>query len=129
MGGVMDYSLLMGFHNLAESTTVGTGWRDGNVGIWGEGVRVLYFIGLIDFLISYGFKKRAESMVRAAQGHGEDASCVDPNTYARRQVGFVRKFVVFSKESEDKSLDDICGTDGSLIATILSAKNLMRADV
>ena len=42
--------------------------------------------GLIDFLIHFGLRKQAEHLLRAAQGHGADTSCVDPADYAARQV-------------------------------------------
>lgn len=43
--------------------------------------------GLIDFLIHFGLRKQAEHLLRAAQGHGHDTSCVDPADYAARQAG------------------------------------------
>ena len=43
-------------------------------------------MGLIDFLIHFGLKKQAEHLLRAAQGHGDDTSCVDPTDYAARQA-------------------------------------------
>lgn len=99
--GVMDYSLLIGVHRpepspggAASSALPTAGWREPAGGLWAVGGGQLYFVGLIDFLIAFGLYKQAENLLRVAQGHGEDASCVDPLSYATRQVRFVQDRVL-----------------------------------
>jgi len=124
--GVMDYSLLIGIHNLDSGKPAGTaGWiGDLSLGIVAVGTPVVYFVGMIDFLIWYGLKKEGEHLLRAIQGHGEDASCVDPLTYARRQVRFVRDSVV-----QPAAGDAVFGTRGALVVTLSCAHNLRKADL
>jgi len=118
----MDYSLLIGVHKVAEGTgePQGSGVRAGG-GLWAEGDREIYFVGMIDFLIGFSFKKEAEHIVRTAQGHGEDASCVNPTDYAMRQVTFVREKVFSMPE-------DRMGTVGLIRISGVSGKNLINAD-
>jgi hypothetical protein len=123
--GVMDYSLLVGFHNLPEAVKDQHGWRDDGGGLWSEEGDKLYFAGMIDFLIAYDFKKQGEHILRVLQDHAKDASCVDPVTYARRNVHFIRENVVGLPA--DTTMDGL-GTLGSLIVTIVSAKDLVNMD-
>lgn len=119
--GVMDYSVLVGIHNvaqgqagpLASSTSAGTPSLCGTK---------IYFLGLIDFLINFGLRKQAEHLLRAAQGHGQSTSCVHPSDYAARQARFLRSSV-FSKPDVDK------GTAGCLRVLVVSARKLRNADL
>merc|ERR1712137_1142514 len=83
----------------------------------------IYFVGLIDFLIGFGVKKEAESVLNTVKRHGEDASCVDPESYAFRQVQFVRNKVVECVEPEKDN-----GTAGKLVIHVESASKLVNAD-
>lgn len=138
--GVMDYSLLVGIHNLDEGAEVGMGWRSDGPGLWAVTGKHLYFAGMIDFLIAYDMKKQGEHIVRVLQDHGHDASCVDPVTYARRNVMFIREYVVMPPEDRKdnqiktghghngKKLLDTVGTLGTLKVTVFSANKLINAD-
>lgn len=119
---VMDYSLLIGIHNMddTESGNEANLWRGAT---HAAGSRDIYFIGLIDFLIFYGAKKQSEHLLRVSQGHGEDTSCVSPYDYAVRQVAFLRKSVFTYEEA-----DEAAGTQGRLMVTIVSGHNLVNAD-
>jgi len=113
----MDYSLLIGCHEDFG------GELDGS-GILSVDAKTLYFVGIIDFLIEYGLSKQGEHFLRFAQGHREDASCVDPLSYARRQVRFVRDRVVSIPSGRSTS-----GTAGALSVVVRAAHGLRVADV
>jgi hypothetical protein len=51
--------------------------------------RFVYYIGIIDFLIPWDAKKKAEFAFNCLLGRGTRASCVPPEIYARRQIEFV----------------------------------------
>eukprot|EP00747_Dinoflagellata_sp_TGD_P217874 gnl/TRDRNA2_/TRDRNA2_90209_c1_seq1.p1 gnl/TRDRNA2_/TRDRNA2_90209_c1~~gnl/TRDRNA2_/TRDRNA2_90209_c1_seq1.p1 ORF type:complete len:264 (-),score=2.14 gnl/TRDRNA2_/TRDRNA2_90209_c1_seq1:64-855(-) len=50
--------------------------------------RVL-FMGIIDFMITWTPRKKAEYMWRASCCHGKSASCNPPIRYAQRQIDFI----------------------------------------
>jgi len=91
--GLMDYSFLIGIHNATSSPEAGAGWRE-PCGVWSRDKSQIYFIGLIDFLIHFGLKKKTEHLLKTAAGHELDASCVDPDFYAIRQVDFFKSHVL-----------------------------------
>lgn len=115
---VMDYSVLVGIHYPERSQSTASK----HAGIVAAGGKEVYFLGLIDFLIHFGFRKQAEHLLRAAQGHGADTSCVDPADYAARQARFLRSSI-FSPADPDM------GTAGILKVQVISAKNLRNADI
>lgn len=125
--GVMDYSMLLGQHKLecSEASISDPGWLGGGLGIRGavEAAPTLYYVGIIDFLMWYGVRKRGEHIVRMSSGHSDDASCVDPLSYARRHVEFVRKHMMAEIGDHEP------GTRGILHVTIFSAQGLVKADV
>lgn len=120
--GVMDYSVLIGIHNLPPSVEKGSGWWDKGMGIWADDAREVYFVGLIDFLIQFGLYKKSEQLVYYAKGVHEKASCTDPTSYARRQVAFLQS-TVLPNESV------LCGTAGRLDVLVKAAYDLRKADL
>ena len=54
-----------------------------------DGKRV-FFVGVIDFLIHYGSKKKMERMLR---GYHPGVSCAPPTTYANRFTSFIDTIV------------------------------------
>jgi len=77
---VMDYSILLG---VAADTA---GAPDGQ--LLSEDGSEAYFVGVIDFLVDFGFKKKAEFLLHQLQGVGQTASVMDPQSYAARQCKF-----------------------------------------
>jgi len=129
--GVMDYSILLGIHELDKdlealrpSKSNGVNKTHGRA-IYDDAGKYIFFVGIIDFFIGYGLKKEGEHILRAAQGHAQDASCVDPESYARRAVEFVRCHIV---NSPDKTHRDPVGSFGELRVTIKSAESLINKD-
>eukprot|EP00929_Paragymnodinium_shiwhaense_P042159 TRINITY_DN21868_c0_g1_i1.p1 TRINITY_DN21868_c0_g1~~TRINITY_DN21868_c0_g1_i1.p1 ORF type:complete len:925 (+),score=195.40 TRINITY_DN21868_c0_g1_i1:81-2855(+) len=120
---LMDYSLLVGVHNLPPDAQGGQGWRSGGGSIYSSDGKAIYFIGLIDFSIKYSLKKQGENLVKVACGHGETASCVSPEAYALRQVRFLRTSVVDELPSQDDY-----GSLGMLQVDVKRAKDLVAAD-
>lgn len=133
---VMDYSLLVGVHDLrakdlSRSQQIAGQCilddagdslrRELSGGILSEDGKSLFFVGLIDFLILYDLNKQAENLLRLCQGHGSDASCVSPPEYAMRQAAFIREKVLACRPDEQ-------GTLGMLKAHIKSASNLAAMD-
>eukprot|EP00927_Polykrikos_kofoidii_P036586 TRINITY_DN30886_c0_g1_i2.p1 TRINITY_DN30886_c0_g1~~TRINITY_DN30886_c0_g1_i2.p1 ORF type:complete len:1002 (-),score=161.67 TRINITY_DN30886_c0_g1_i2:292-3297(-) len=139
---VMDYSVLIGIHKCEKQpsgTEFKAGWRDPDRGIMASSGGAIYFVGIIDFLISYHTMKKAEHLIHAIKGHGEDASCVDPHTYAKRQVRFVRDCVLTLNpplsqpnnlmKAPAQSGEQVLGTRGAIIVSELHAFDLRNADV
>jgi len=127
----MDYSLLIGFHKPKgdnDERPICRKWYGIGGGLQAcEGTPMVYYVGLIDFLISYTFKKKAEHIKLTAQGVGDTASCVDPESYAVRQVRFVRDQVV--AKPDDAEHKGVCGTVGLLKVQIIAATALRNADL
>lgn len=55
--------------------------------------RLLLFVGIIDVLQSFGFKKKLEHMFKAGRRKGDQVSVHNPNFYASRFLNFVTKCV------------------------------------
>lgn len=119
---MMDYSLLIGIHNKPCATDVKPGWRDAG-GIVAQDGSAIYFIGIIDFSIKYSLKKQAENLLRVVEGSADKASCVSAETYAERQVRFLREKVLAMMPGGLH-----VGTRGRLSVKIVQANNLIAAD-
>jgi hypothetical protein len=139
---VMDYSVLIGIRErslcresirereeagIDESsngtTSLSASGRRNDYRMWdSKDGKEVYYIGLIDFFIEYDDKKMVEHTMRAIQGYAETTSAVDNDTYASRQVDFVRERVVDSEALVDQ------GTCGTLTVLVKSATKLIRAD-
>lgn len=119
---VMDYSILIGIHKLEPNGPCHPpGYREGG-GLHSSGSKEVFFIGIIDFLIAFTVRKAAEHLINTAKGHEGDASCTDPESYALRQVKFVRD-AVFEK-SDNKN-----GNDGMLEFKNMKCMDLLKTDL
>jgi len=102
---IMDYSLLVGIHQVKEGKECGREVR----GLFSEDGAEIYFLGIIDFSIKYSLKKQAETLINVVRGCDERASCVSQDCYAMRQVSFARERVFAAAEGEEDA-----GTLGTL---------------
>jgi len=93
--GLMDYSLLVGVHNIEQDAA--SVYEAMNVVCLRDDTRHCY-LGIIDVLTPYGIKKRAETFFIGTLMCGRDISCQHPKVYARRFFRFVDKQVFHTKQ-------------------------------
>merc|ERR1711920_853493 len=86
---VMDYSMLVGIAKKQKwaDECPAAAWKSKN----GDEV---YCVGIIDYLVAYGARKRAEHALHELRGRGETASVTDPPAYAIRQRAFVAEHML-----------------------------------
>jgi len=88
--GLMDYSLLVGVHNIEQDAE--SVYEAMNVICLRDDTRHCY-LGIIDVLTPYGCKKHAETFFMGTLVCGRDISCQHPKVYAKRFFRFVDKQV------------------------------------
>jgi 1-phosphatidylinositol-4-phosphate 5-kinase len=84
--GLMDYSLLVGVHDMSEDQA--SPYEAMNVITVRDSTRHCY-VGIIDVLTPYGMRKRAETCLCGKVFCGRDISCQHPDVYGRRFKNFV----------------------------------------
>lgn len=84
---IIDYSLLVGIHHLKDKKVDLNGLNHAYVS---SDRQHLYFIGIIDILTLYKFKKKVENLVKSPF-LGKDISCVPPKQYAARFFNYMQK--------------------------------------
>eukprot|EP00466_Bigelowiella_natans_P003912 jgi/Bigna1/60713/fgenesh1_kg.14_\ len=116
--GVLDYSMLVGVHipRLSGTTKIlsgsvdddndgfvsvernqkseeNMGEQDGWKGpIWSKDKQEVYHIGIIDYLVPYGLRKRGEYFLKSkVQGFGDTISVLPPKEYGERFLEFISK--------------------------------------
>jgi len=99
---LMDYSLLVGVHDIAEHHS--NMYEAMNVVTLRDETRHCY-IGIIDVLTPYGMKKRAETFFVGTLVCGRDISCQHPKVYARRFFEFTDT-QVFDLDKEPSHRDE-----------------------
>lgn len=90
---IMDFSLLVGVHNLAQEDTdieIANAIPAKN----GRGEKLLLFMGIIDILQSYRFKKKLEHTFKSMIHDGDSVSVHKPSYYCRRFQEFMEKKVL-----------------------------------
>lgn len=88
--GLMDYSLLVGVHDIAQDAP--SVYEAMNVVTVRDQTRHCY-LGIIDVLTPYRIKKRAETFFMGSIVCGRDISCQHPSVYARRFKRFTERQV------------------------------------
>merc|ERR1719181_60095 len=79
--GLMDYSLLVGVHDLEQGAP--SVYEAMNVVTVRDSTRHVY-LGIIDVLTPYKVKKRFETFFMGTIVCGRDVSCQHPKVYAKR---------------------------------------------
>jgi len=91
---VMDFSLLVGIAPVSADQS-GIVADPLPPGCWlSHDKSHMYLLGIVDFLVGYGARKRAEHAIHEIRGVGESASVTDPATYAGRQQQFLKAHVL-----------------------------------
>jgi len=110
---ICDYSLLIGIHNVDKNTEAeediktqisrqtqvykGSIFQKDYGGMKGrgpEGTQRIYFIGLIDILTVYDFKKMSESLFKSLFNDKNAISAIPPKEYCKRFYDFVKEKIV-----------------------------------
>eukprot|EP00294_Goniomonas_avonlea_P010972 CAMPEP_0114564336 /NCGR_PEP_ID=MMETSP0114-20121206/13659_1 /TAXON_ID=31324 /ORGANISM="Goniomonas sp, Strain m" /LENGTH=390 /DNA_ID=CAMNT_0001750383 /DNA_START=93 /DNA_END=1265 /DNA_ORIENTATION=+ len=96
--GVMDYSLLVGVHEISSH-----GWDEAPAGTVKSscGTR-LYCFGIIDVLSAFDMTRRLESFVKGLKHNKRELSCVNPEDYGSRFRNRIANLLT-SRESAEHS--------------------------
>lgn len=107
---VCDYSLLVGIHTTHQDVSTHTfktlektdmtmsQWHNRSISIWNRdhgGIRAktpskeVYFLGIVDILTQYDFKKRSEHMLKSLVYYSDEISAIPPTPYRERFVKYI----------------------------------------
>ena len=105
---ICDYSLLVGFHSREyfgeddepfdkyviknfqnQKPNQSSIFRQFNGGMLSLDCREIYFIGIIDILTEFNFKKKSEKIVKSLYYDASKISAMEPTPYRRRYVKYV----------------------------------------
>ena len=94
---IIDYSLLLGIHNLkgkgfVRNENVRWSETDGG-GVVSEDGRELYLMGVIDILTHYTSRKKMEHLIKKSLHGSENISCIPPRPYADRFYNYISSIV------------------------------------
>mmetsp|Transcript_4093 Transcript_4093/g.11258 ORF Transcript_4093/g.11258 Transcript_4093/m.11258 type:complete len:512 (-) Transcript_4093:424-1959(-) len=105
--GLIDYSLLVGLHEMDESEA--EAWRYDHSA---EAVRVfkarsetdqtIAYYGIVDVLTPYGLRKRGETFLTGTLMCGRDVSCQPPPTYRHRFLEFCKSEILAYDEDDQE---------------------------
>lgn len=89
--GLIDYSLLVGVHDRKEEDD---GRREVNNVVYVEDMsHRLAYIGMVDVLTPYGWRKWGETFMKGTLMGGIDISCQPPDVYGERFLSFLESKV------------------------------------
>ncbi|XP_063931484.1 phosphatidylinositol 4-phosphate 5-kinase type-1 beta-like [Zophobas morio] len=107
---IMDYSLLVGIHQISKETFtqlshVGSGSEpetlsQGIIGFDENGESFLIFLGIIDILQRFKLKKKFEYGLKSAVHDKDSISVCPPKKYSQRFLNFVLKRVFHELDSQ-----------------------------
>lgn len=101
--GLMDYSLLVGVHDVVPGDIDRSLIGDPSVvfhkrdyaGMWSLGRDKLFYVGIIDMLTVWSSRKKAERAAKIFTGKdGAGLSCMEPVDYARRFLSFFEHVII-----------------------------------
>eukprot|EP01084_Bolivina_argentea_P311706 539575_1 len=104
---IMDYSLLLGIYHLKMVTNNNDDDDDNNINNYAGGIRAqiiegpgLYFMGIIDTLQVYNFKKKMENFAKTyiKRDDSNGISCVEPIKYQQRFMNYMKNIIVTDEE-------------------------------
>jgi len=120
---MVDYTLLIGVRARQPEEATSWGWKEDGCLHDLDGGSVLH-IGITDISIKYGLTKQTQNLIKLAKGGSiDESSWLTQDTYAKRQVAFMREKVC---EAVPEHLDH--GTLGLLTVHLKSAHKLVAAD-
>ena len=82
---IMDYSLLLGVANGLQ----GESEKGSRVVVVSENREWTYYLGIIDILQPFNFKKRMEFALKSIWTNSQGLSCVSPTNYSSRFQSFI----------------------------------------
>lgn len=91
---VMDYSLLVGVHDLQEDSSVRFYSPESGGPVVCSSETEIFFVGVIDILQDYNAFKMVESGIKALMYSKRDYSCVSPDLYAQRFINFISSIIL-----------------------------------
>eukprot|EP01126_Amoeba_proteus_P011567 TRINITY_DN14694_c0_g1_i2.p1 TRINITY_DN14694_c0_g1~~TRINITY_DN14694_c0_g1_i2.p1 ORF type:complete len:118 (-),score=26.77 TRINITY_DN14694_c0_g1_i2:102-455(-) len=112
---VMDYSCVIGIHNVNEETSFMDLWMNSDdkenyllsshntptgtrALLNGKDGSELYYIGLIDYLVPFNLAKKIEQNVRGLAYDKKKISVTSPDLYAKRLIKFLNDRLVNSQQ-------------------------------
>ena len=97
----MDYSLLVGIRNLTndeldnlQPTERRSLFQSLDFGFQptdnlNQPLPLIYYLGIIDILQTYNFKKKVERTIKGVRHTAEQLSCIEPASYSSRFYNFI----------------------------------------
>lgn len=98
----MDYSFLLGFVNIKSELQSNDRFAIKSIKLVDERFSSVY-VGLIDILTEYKFKKKVETFVNGTLLQHPGISCQPPTKYANRLLEFIDAIIVVIPENENEN--------------------------
>jgi len=91
----MDYSLLVGIHVIDKNTISPNNniCDDGRNGILSADGKELFYMGIIDYLVPFGKRKKIENQVKSLIIAKDKISVQPPDFYGRRFYEFLNRII------------------------------------
>ncbi|KAL6941516.1 hypothetical protein ACO0RG_002648 [Hanseniaspora osmophila] len=97
---IMDYSLLIGIHDIRPDIYDYSNEEIFSWGILNAKKDQLYFIGIIDCLTNYSFFKNLETLIKSLNHNRNEISAIPPELYGKRFLKFIENGMVLDTTEE-----------------------------